>query len=155
MGKYRRYKTKGLKSYISDDYIAKAHHYINNDLDITDLYNDVNASRYRQDVVDKLIKKGEKYVRLTDDIDDVIVTSFGRLINTYMCRQYSIRLTSTSLVVYVRGKKIDLPKVFRDNKWDFNYKKILKNYNKYKWKYQDIKKYVYYGGDTHSTQSDN
>lgn len=155
MGKWRRYKVKGLKAYISDNYIAEVDHYINNDLDLTELYKDDTVSKFNQDVVDRLIKKGEKYVRLSHDLDDVIVTSFGRLINTSRVNQYNIRLTTGSFVVYVRGKKIDLQKIFLDNGWNYDYDFIKGNYDKYKWKYQDVKKYVYYGGKTHSTKSDN
>lgn len=155
MGKYRKYKVKGLKSYISDNYIEEVHHYINNDLDLTDLYKDDTVSSYRQDVVDSLLKKGEKYVRLTHDLDHVVATSYGRVINTSKINQYNIRLTAHSIVIYVIGKKIDLKKIFSDNGWDYDYHAIKANYDKYNWKYQDVKKYVYYGGDTHSTKSDN
>ena len=155
MGKYRKYKSKGLKSYISDNYIAEVNHYINNDLDLTEVYKDDTVSNFKQDVVDNLIKKGEKYVRLPHDLDHVIVTSYGRLINTSRVNQYNIRLTPGSFVIYVSGKKIDLKKIFGDNGWYYDYDTIKGNYDKYKWKYQDVKKYVYYGGDVSSTKSDN
>ena len=134
--------------YVTDDYINKVEHYINNDLPLLDLYDDTFTSEYSQRVVDSLIKKGEKYIRLKGDLDHVVLTSYGRLINTKRVSQYSLRFTVNTLVAYVSDTKIDCEKIFEEQQWDYNVHKIRKLYDKYKWIYQDTTKYKYYADPT-------
>lgn len=131
--------------YVTDDYINQVEHYINNNLPLLDLYDDTFTSDYNQRVVDNLIKKGEKYIRLKADLDHVVITSYGRLINTKRVSQYSLRFTLNTLVAYVSDIKIDCEKIFKEQQWDYNVPKIRKIYDKYKWVYQDTTKYKYHG----------
>ena len=134
----------GKTKYVTDDYIKKVEHYLNNDLPLKELYTDIYTSDYNQSVVDKLIKKRERYVRLEGDLDHVVITSFGRLINTKRISQYSLRFTQNTIVAYVCDKKIDLPAIFEREGWEYDFKKILNNYRKYNWTLQDTTKYSYY-----------
>lgn len=130
--------------YVTDDYIKKVNHYLNNDLPLKELYTDVFKSDYNQSVVDDFIKKGEKYVRLEGDLDHVVLTSYGRLINTKRITQYSLRFTQNTIVTYVCDKKVDMPAIFEKQGWEYDFKKILNKYKKYKWTFQDTTKYSYY-----------
>lgn len=134
----------GKTKYVTDDYIKKVEHYLNNDLPLKELYTDVYTSDFNQKVVDSLIKKRERYVRLEGDLDHVVITSFGRLINTKRISQYSLRFTQNTIVAYVCDKKIDIPAIFEREGWEYNFKKILSNYRKYNWTFQDTTKYSYY-----------
>ncbi len=127
--------------YVTNDYIEQAHHYIYNDLDLLDLYKDKDVSEFNQSVVDRFIKKGEKYIRLEGDYDYVIITSLGRLINTKRISQYSVRFTKNTMVVYVSDNKVDLRKVFEEEGWDYDVQKILKRYKRNKWMFRDTSDY--------------
>lgn len=134
----------GKKKYVTDDYIEKVQHYLYNDLPLKELYTDVYTSDFNQKVVDSLIMKREKYVRLEGDLDHVVITSFGRLINTKRISQYSLRFTAGSIVCYVCEKKIVIPAIFEREGWEYNFNKILNNYRKYNWTFQDTTKYKFY-----------
>jgi len=130
--------------YVTDDYIEKVEHYLNNDLPVTDLYSDIYTTDFDQSVVDIMLKKGERYTRLKEDEDYVAITSFGRLINTKRITQYSLRFTQNTIVAYVASKKVDIPAIFKQEGWKYDFKKILNNYRKYNWTLQDTTKYSYY-----------
>ena len=127
--------------YVTNDYIEQAHHYINNDLDILDLYKDDDISFYSQRVVDRMLRKGEKYVRLDGDLDYVVITSLGRLINTKRISQYSVRFTKNTMVVYVTDLKIDVKDIFEEEGWKYDVHKIKKTYKKNKWMFRDTSDY--------------
>lgn len=137
----------GKTKYVTNDYIEQAIHYINNDLPIEELYTDVHTSDFNQSVIDRMLKKGEKYVRLEGNYDYVVITSLGRLINTKRITQYSVRFTKNTMVVYVSDSKVDVRQIFKEQGWDYDTQKILKRYKRNKWQFRDTtdydQKYVY------------
>ena len=135
MGKYKK------RDYVTKGYIEEVHHYIYNDLDILDLYKDKDVSEFNQSIADRFIKRGEKYIRLEGDYDYVIITSLGRLINTKRITQYSIRFTKNTMVVYVSDNKIDVKDIFEQQGWDYDVKKILNRYKRFKWSFRDTTDY--------------
>jgi len=135
MGKYKK------RDYVTKGYIEEVYHYIYNDLDILDLYKDKDVSEFNQSIVDRFIKRGEKYIRLEGEYDHVIITSLGRLINTKRITQYSIRFTKNTMVVYVSDNKIDVKDIFEQQGWDYDVKKILKRYKRFKWSFRDTTDY--------------
>jgi len=135
MGKYKK------RDYVTKGYIEEVHHYIYNDLDILDLYKDKDVSEFNQSIVDRFIKRGEKYIRLEGEYDHVIITSLGRLINTKRITQYSIRFTKNTMVVYVSDNKIDVKDIFEQQGWDYDVKKILNRYKRFKWSFRDTTDY--------------
>jgi len=135
MGKYKK------RDYVTKGYIEEVHHYIYNDLDILDLYKDKDVSEFNQSIADRFIKRGEKYIRLEGDYDYVIITSLGRLINTKRITQYSVRFTKNTMVVYVSDNKIDVKDIFEQQGWDYDVKKILKRYKRFKWSFRDTTDY--------------
>ncbi len=135
MGKYKK------RDYVTKGYIEEVHHYIYNDLDILDLYKDKDVSEFNQSIVDRFIKRGEKYIRLEGEYDHVIITSLGGLINTKRITQYSIRFTKNTMVVYVSDNKIDVKDIFEQQGWDYDVKKILNRYKRFKWSFRDTSDY--------------
>jgi len=135
MGKYNK------RDYVTKDYIEKVHHYINNDLDLSELYKDSNISYFDQRVIDTMKKRGERYVRLKGNIDYVVITSLGRLINTKRITQYSIRFTVNTIVAYVCDTKVEVKDIFEEQGWPYDVKKIMRNYKKYNWLFRDTTDY--------------
>ena len=123
--------------YVTDEYVKQVEHHLYNNLGLPDdPYVSPPRSTFNQEVVDKLILKGEKYTRLKEH-DHVVATDKGRFINTGNPRQYTMRFSSTSLHIYVTDDKIDVVKLFEQEGWDYDVKKIKKNYIKNNWKYRD------------------
>jgi len=142
---YKKFKVK-RGDYISDGYIKDIEHYLYNDLPIDKFYEDTTISKFNQRVIEGLLKKGEKYTRLKHERDHIVLTSYGRCINTYLVKQFAMRISAHTFHLYVTGKKINVPEMFKEEDWEYDFDQIKKNYNKYKWKYQDTSKYSYYAG---------
>ena len=134
------------KKYITDDYIKDVEHYIHNDLPLDKFYKDTSIEKFNQKVADHLMKKGEKYVRLPYEREHIIITSYGRAINTHLVKQFSMRISAMTFHLYVTGLKINFPKIFKEQGWPYDFDKLKKNYIKYKWHHQDTSKYSYYAG---------
>lgn len=125
------------RKYVDDAYIEKVEHYLYNNLGLPDDYFVPEArNTFNQEVVDELIHKGEKYIRLKD-YDHVIATDKGRFINTGNPRQYTMRFSPTAMHMYVTEEKIDVVKIFEEQGWDYNLKKIKKHYIKNNWRFRD------------------
>ena len=127
--------------YVTDNYIEQVNHYVNNNLDLSELYVDESVSYYNQSVIDAMKKKGEKYIRLEGDNDYVVLTSFGRIINTKRITQYSVRFTKNSMVVYVFNNKVNCPNIFKEQGWEYDVHKIMRTYKRYKWEFRDTTNY--------------
>jgi len=143
--KWTKYKVKRA-DYITDNYIKDVEHYLYNDLPIDKFYEDTNISKFNQRVIEGLLKKGEKYTRLKHERDHIVLTSFGRCINTHLVKQFCMRISAHTFHLYVTGKKINLPKIFKQEDWEYDFNVIKNKYIKNKWKYQDTSKYSYYAG---------
>ena len=129
--------------YVDDAYIEKVKHHLHNNLGLPDdPYVSPTRSTFNQEVVDELIHKGERWAQL-ESHDHVVVTDRGRFINTGRIRQYTMRFSPSNMHMYVSEEKINVPKVFEDNGWEFDIKKIKSHYIKNKWRYQDYSAYKY------------
>ena len=130
--------------YVTDDYIEKVEHYLYNNLRIP-YDEDVSETVYyfNKAVAEKILKEGEEYIQLEDELEHVIITSLGRLINTRKIRQYSVRFSPHSIHAFVSRNKIDIPQKFEEQGWDYDFKTIKHNYTKYNWRHTSYEKYLY------------
>ena len=128
---------KRKDQYVTDKYVQEVEHYIYNDLPIpTTLIKDNYSHTFNEEVAKELMKKGEKYVQLKQ-FDHVVVTSFGRVINTSKVNQYRPKLKpTTSILLYIAGYAIDIKEVFLSEGWEFDLLKIYNRYKRYGWGYQ-------------------
>ena len=132
---------KKLK-YISDGYIAEMEHYIHNNLSPLDhpSYAKTMAG-VDKSKVKEILKKGEKYIWLEEELEDVVITSLGRAVSVDRLKQYSVKFSTNIIILYLREIKVDIVAIFEEQGWPFNIEQIRKNYNKYDWKFIDSRDY--------------
>ena len=132
--------------YVTDDYIEKVDHYLYNNLPLKKLMQEDSKyiSKFNKDVIEGLLNKGEKYVQLEGNGDHVVLTSFGRLINTHKINQYGVRCSPHKFHAYVGKEKIDIEQIFEQQGWDYDFETLKSYYSKYKWKLVDYGRMYYY-----------
>jgi len=124
------------KQYVTDGYIEEVEHYLNNNLDIQELYQDSNKNLK---LFEELLLKGEEYIRLEGNLDHYVITSFGRVFNTDRLNQLSIMyINEEQLIIYLLKIKHDLAYIFEEQAWEFDIKKIIKRYEKRDWYYKKL-----------------
>ena len=125
------------EQYITDGYIEQANHYLYNDLPILDLYKDVYKNfTFNKKKFESMLLKGEKYVRLKYEFEHIAITDRGRIFNLKKYSQFIIKFSQSTIVMYVQGTRIDLAEVFEEQGWDYDVRKIYKDYIKHNWKMQ-------------------
>lgn len=127
-----KYKVR-KRDYVTQNYIDNIYHYVYNDLDLKEIYTE-DEPVICDDVMDELVKPGEEYASI-NSLDNVVITSLGRVINLSRALQYSVLISPVEVHLYVRQQRISFPKLFEANGWDYDFKKIRNNYTKYNWKY--------------------
>lgn len=122
--------------YVTQGYIEEIEHRLYNDLSILDFYiEEEDDFVLDTQAVAKLLKPEEQYVRLKENLSGIVVTNFGRVINFRTIRQLAVKFTSKSMIVYVSREKVDVEKIFKDNKWNYDLIELEQYYKKYKWKH--------------------
>ena len=126
----------GKRKYVTDDYVEKINHYVYNDLSLRDLYVSEIVEEFNPELIKEILKEGEEYVRLENELEHVVVTNLGRAINTTKPNQYQARFTSNDLHIYAQRLKIPIQEIFEDNGWEFNVQNILDNFKRFNWKHK-------------------
>ena len=129
-----------MRNYYSDEDYVQAEYVLYNDLD-EDLLPGLPQVDLTvdEDVVKKLLKKGEKWVDLSSHHrNGYIMTNYGRVINTIKVKQLRVTITTQSIHVYVQSRKLAVKDIFDSIGWRYNMKEIMANYNKYGWRYTSL-----------------
>jgi len=125
------------EQYVSDDYIEKVEHYLYNNLGLPpDDFQPVPSKRYDPEVAKEVALEGEEFKRLEDDLDHIIVSNFGRLINTATKRQFIVRFTPNVMIIYIQNTHVPSVELFETMGWTHDIEYFRSNYDKYGWKYQ-------------------
>jgi len=122
--------------YVNEGYVQDIENYIYNDIPVLShqYYSDSQDKR-NLELIKPLIRPNEEFVQLKDNLDSLIVTSFGRIINIETVRQLKLMLYKGSINLYKSGEKVKIKEVFEENGWEYDVKKILKIYDKHGWGY--------------------
>ncbi len=124
----------GKKKYVTDDYVKEVEHYIYNDLPLLSLINvPEDVVSYDYEKFEKQLIKGEKYVQLEHELEYVAITSKGRVWNLRYPREFITRFSPNTQHVYVASIRLKMEDIFETQGWDYNCKKILKNFRKNDW----------------------
>ena len=123
-----------------EDY-EKAEHTIYNDLPTSVLYPvSKTVSYFDQSVVEKIILPGEEYAKITlDGYDHIVVTSFGRWINTKTIRQLKPSRTSNLFLCYISGTPYKSTEEFKRCGWEHNIQEIGDRYVEKGWRMFDAR----------------
>ena len=93
------------KEYLTQDEIDLLTNKIYNDIlsvddkDVAEIY----KSKFRKDVLDKFLLEGEEYVQLEGEQEHYVLTSYGRLINTYHIKQIKTLFSSIHNIYYLNS----------------------------------------------------
>jgi len=118
-----------------------AEHIIYNDLSTDGLYPvSKTVDRFNQDVAEKIVKKGEKWERLDSNAGSLIITSFGRLINTYTIKQLKPSITKNNVLIYVDGGSVRSSDLFKRFGWKHDMEEIKKKYREMGWRHNMVGK---------------
>jgi len=124
----------GKKKYVTDDYVKEVEHYIYNDLPLLSLINvPEDVVSYDYEKFKKQLIKGEKYIQLEHELEYVAVTNKGRVWNLRYPREFITRFSPNTQHVYVGGVRLKMEDIFKTQGWDYNCKKIIKNFRKHDW----------------------
>jgi hypothetical protein len=107
------------------------------------IYNDNLETQYEdlpKDSIDGVSKevmddlsKGEEYIQVKG-FPYYILTQTGQVINTRKPARITPSYGGRSIYIYISNKaRVDFEDYFLEAGWEFDTKKILKNYKKYKW----------------------
>lgn len=128
--------------YVTDNYIKEVSHYLYNDLPIpSELTRAKHTHDFNKEVADKLMKKGEKYIQLSGE-EHVVLTNFGRYINTTKVKQYIPKFTPNSLLLYIASVSVNTREIFEQQGWEFDLDKIYKRYKRYNWSFSNYERYL-------------
>ena len=124
------------KQYVTDGYIEEVEHYLNNNLDIQDLYKESNSNLK---LVEELLDKDEKYIRLEGNLDHYCITSYARIFNIDRINQLSVQyLNKEQIIIYLLREKHDFEVIFEEQAWNFDIKEIIKRYDQRGWSYKKL-----------------
>tara|TARA_R110001606_G_C15390097_1_gene651448 strand:- start:16 stop:456 length:441 start_codon:yes stop_codon:yes gene_type:complete len=122
--------------YVSDGYVDKITNLIYNDRPIQPYIDEINPpDKFNKEVVKEILLRGEKYVQLDADRSHIVLTSFGRIINTHLIRQLSPLMSVKGMHIYAIDRNVRIKKIFKEQEWEFDITAIKKRYIKYKWKW--------------------
>lgn len=125
------------KEYIKEDEIELLTHKIYNNIPV---FNEEEPngykSKFRKEVAEKLLLPGEQYVQLEDDAEHYILTSYGRLINTHLCKQIKTLFSSIHNIYYLGSTIMMKVSVeFEKNGWKYDREEVRKRFidNNWNW----------------------
>lgn len=112
--------------------------YLENGRDVDDLYpehfkTEITDAKYH-DVMKSLIDEDEKYILLDEECDGYAITSKGKAYNCSLGNQIHVYISKHDLQIIIRKVKLNMSEVFAEQGWDFDLKKIKKQYEQNKWK---------------------
>lgn len=129
----------GKTKYVADDYVQDIENYIYNDIPILKHpYYKNTGKNLKEDYIRSILKPGEKYVYLSDNLDHIVLTSFCRLINAETLHQLALRVYKQNTRMIIKGQKVDIYEIFDHNCWDYDFQKIREIYSKYGWKLSNV-----------------
>tara|TARA_R110000851_G_scaffold7482_7_gene29009 strand:+ start:775 stop:1275 length:501 start_codon:yes stop_codon:yes gene_type:complete len=126
------------KEYLTQDEIDLLTNKIYNDIlsvddkDVAEIY----KSKFRKDVLDKFLLEGEEYVQLEGEQEHYVLTSYGRLINTYHIKQIKTLFSSIHNIYYLNSTIMMKVSVeFEKNGWKYDREDIRKRFvdNDWNW----------------------
>ena len=122
--------------YVSDGYVERITNLIYNDRPIQPYIDEVNPpDKFNKEVVDKILLRGERYAQLDADRSHIVLTSFGRIINTHLIRQLCPLISVKGMHIYCMDRNVQIKKIFKEQEWVFDIDVIKKRYIKYKWRW--------------------
>jgi len=123
--------------YVDDAYIEKVEHYLYNNLGLPeDTYETPPSKTYDPNVAKQVAKEGEEFKRLEDELDHIIVSNYGRFINTASKRQFNVRFTPNVLIIYIQNEHVPSVELFESLGWTHDIEFFKSKYDEYGWKYQ-------------------
>ena len=96
--------------------------------------------------IDKVVLKNEEYVFIGDKIpgsyEHMVLTNYGSVINGKKGNRLRPMFTPTSIHYRVDQSRVDVPKIFHENRWvyDLEFIKMMHDINK--WHYRDREDYM-------------
>ena len=118
-----------------------AEHIIYNDLSTDGLYPiSKTVDRFNQSVAEKIVKEGEKWERIESNTGALIITTFGRLINTHTVKQLKPSITKNNVLIYVDGGSIRSSDLFKMFGWEHDIEEITKRYIDMGWRHNMVGK---------------
>jgi hypothetical protein len=110
---------------------------IENNLPLDRLYpnkmNSKNIDNSYEKFIEPILQDGEQYALLTDNLEDYVITSYGRMFNCKTKNQVKSLSSEAKLDdirIDIRRHKVLLKPLFEEQGWSFNAKQILKQYEK-------------------------
>ena len=126
------------KKYLTQSEIDLLTHKIYNNIlsvddeDVAEIY----KSKFKRDIAEKFILEGEEYIQLEGDQEHYILTSFGRLINTYHIKQIKTLFSSIHNIYYLNSTiMMKVSEEFKKNGWVYNREEIRQRFvaNDWNW----------------------
>ena len=139
--KFKPYPWK-KKPTFSQKRLDELNRLIYNDATLEEIYDASSVRKpkkicYNEEVAKKLMLEGEKFVRLDEPVQQFIVTSKGRLINTQTVKQLKVGITNYNIFWFANGAHINIGKVFEQIGWEFDVYDIAEEYIERGWRLND------------------
>lgn len=123
--------------YISDEEVAEYEKLIYNDLDVVK-HIKKQSQEYDDSWIKDVLKEDETYIVLQHPLDNYALTSFGRIFNIKSMRQIKLNLTNNSFTITIKGKTINVKKLFVENGWIYSGSLLRQKHDQYKWGYCEV-----------------
>ena len=121
------------RAYITESEYEEAEYRIYNDLPVF-MAEDLSKirSKFNQKVAERLTIEGEQYIQV-EGKEHYILTSYGRLINTYSVRIIQPYISRTNIHWPLNDVHINCKRDFSKFGWKYDYEELVKRYVDNQW----------------------
>ena len=124
------------RHYLTKNEYETAEHRIYNDLPIF-MAEDLSEirSKFNEENIKELLLPEEEYRQLKE-ADQFVITSYGRVINSYTKRIIKPNITATTIHYPLNYVHLNCKRDFKAHGWRYDHKEVVKRYVENNWRYR-------------------
>ena len=124
------------RHYLTKSEYETAEHRIYNDLPVF-MAEDISEirSKFNEENIKELLLPEEEYRQLKE-ADQFVITSYGRVINSYTKRIIKPNITATTIHYPLNYVHLNCKRDFKAHGWRYDHKEVVKRYVENNWRYR-------------------
>jgi len=124
------------RHYLTESEYETAEHRIYNDLPVF-MAEDLSEirSKFNEENIKELLLPEEQYTQIKEK-DELVITSYGRVINTYTKSVIKPNITANTIHYPLNHLHLNCRRDFKANGWKYKHGEIVKRYIDNNWRYR-------------------